>query len=154
MFLDRHYPSSRQVESQLQNSTAMSSALFRDVVASACRRLPALAHTKDAALLTRFEQIGAWTDAALLLVKLEKPHWQLRRLIMDDGEWLCSLSKQSFLPSALDDMVEASHENAALAVFLAFLQLPETAATLPEQKTSAHPAALSEGIPLCCEDFS
>ncbi len=35
---------------------------------------------------------GAFTDAALALLELGIPHWELRRLIYDSGEWHCSLS--------------------------------------------------------------
>jgi len=32
----------------------------------------------------------AWTEAALALVELELPLWKLRRLVHEEGIWLCS----------------------------------------------------------------
>jgi hypothetical protein len=43
-------------------------------------------------------EAGAWADATLAMVELELPYWNLRRLVHEDGEWLCSLSKQPNLP--------------------------------------------------------
>lgn len=66
--------------------------LLRDVIARACQRLrahPASAKAKLDALIAA----GAWIDAALALLELELPQWTLRRLVYDDGEWHCSLSK-------------------------------------------------------------
>src|SRR5215471_2467367 len=65
---------------------------FCDVIARACQRLrahPASAKAKLDALIAA----GAWIDAALALLELELPQWTLRRLVYDDGEWHCSLSK-------------------------------------------------------------
>src|ERR1044072_6532823 len=36
--------------------------------------------------------VGAWTEASLVIVERELKGWQLRRLVYDDGEWVCSLS--------------------------------------------------------------
>ena len=48
------------------------------------------------------------------------PGWKLRRLICENGEWFCSLSRQPNLPAALDDTADASHDVLPLAILLAF----------------------------------
>jgi hypothetical protein len=72
----------------------------------ACTRLPA----GKAARIDQLIDAGAWNDAALALIELELPAWKLRRLVYEDGEWLCSLSRQPNLPLALDDTADARHE--------------------------------------------
>ena len=59
--------------------------------------------------LDRLIEAGAWADAAIALVRLELPNWSLRRLVYEDGEWLCSLSRQPNLPIFLDEPGEGSH---------------------------------------------
>src|SRR5689334_18349387 len=34
----------------------------------------------------------AWTEAGLALIEVGLPQWTLRRIVRDDGEWLCTLS--------------------------------------------------------------
>jgi hypothetical protein len=62
---------------------------------------------------------GGWIDTALLLIETALPHWKLRRLTYDEGEWQCALSRQRELPEWLDEAVEVSHRNLALAVLKA-----------------------------------
>ena len=56
-----------------------------------------------AARIDQLIEARAWNDAALALVELELPAWKLRRLVYEDGEWHCSLSRQPNLPVALED---------------------------------------------------
>ena len=102
----------------------------------------------------RLIEAGAWTEAALALVELELPQWKLRRLVYDDGEWLCSLSKQPQLPLGLDDVAEASHEILPLAILSAFVQAQRTTATNAVSLTrvpQVHPAS---GYAVCCDNFA
>jgi hypothetical protein len=62
---------------------------------------------------------GGWIDAALLLIETALPHWKLRRIAYDEGEWQCALSRQRELPEWLDEAIEVSHRNLALAVLKA-----------------------------------
>ena len=64
----------------------------------------------------------AWTEAALALVEHELPLWKLRRLVFEEGVWLCTLSKQRNLPIWLSDDAEASHESLPLAILAAFIE--------------------------------
>ena len=64
----------------------------------------------------------AWTDAALALIEMELPGWKLRRLAYEDGEWICSLSSQPYLPAQIDDTADSNHEVLALALLSAFVE--------------------------------
>jgi hypothetical protein len=57
----------------------------------------------------------AWTDAALALVALE-PSRVLRHLIYEDGEWHCTLGSLGPAPGWLDDTLDFSHPDLALAI--------------------------------------
>ena len=97
---------------QLRLAPALTADLVSNVVAGACTRIPVL--NKAGKATRRLDQLieaGAWSDAALALIELELPAWKLRRLVYEDGEWFCSLSKQPNLPVALDDTADACHEN-------------------------------------------
>src|SRR5262249_969703 len=61
-------------------------------------------------------------DAALALLELELPQWKLRRLIYEDGEWHCSLSKHIELPVELDDAAEANHDSLPLSILSALVE--------------------------------
>jgi hypothetical protein len=60
--------------------------------------------------------VDAWNAASLLIAERELNGWQLRRLVFDDGEWVCSLSRQPQLPLELDDTADAHHDIAACAI--------------------------------------
>ena len=95
------------------------SGLMADVMARASGHLQAQHRTRVAHLI----ESNAFADATLALLELERPQWKLRRLIYEDGEWHCSLSKHIGLPAELDDeMAEASHESLPLAILSAFVE--------------------------------
>jgi hypothetical protein len=81
-----------------------------------CKRLAAMRHTAQAQRLASLMAAGAWTDAALALIAIELPGWQLRRLAYDEGEWHCALSAQRSMPDWLDDAVESHHPDMAAAL--------------------------------------
>lgn len=105
--------------------------------------------------VARLLESGAWIDAALALVACELPQWRMRRLIYEDGEWLCSLSRQPDLPCDLDDTVEARHETAPYAIWNAFL---EARGRLEPEPPSSLPSALRirqrRGTIVCCDNFA
>jgi hypothetical protein len=133
---------------RLRDAPAVTADLISEVTGTASRRLPVR--------IERLIESGAWTDAALALLELELPHWQLRRLAYDDGEWHCALSRQRELPDWLDDRsVESHHVDLAMAILSAFVEARRKFA--PPRKTSV-PAApwptspLHE--PLNCDNFA
>jgi hypothetical protein len=73
--------------------------------------------------IDKLVQASAWTDAALALIDLELPQWQLRRLIYDGGEWHCALSRQRELPDWLDGSIESKHMDLALAILSALVEV-------------------------------
>src|SRR3977135_315755 len=99
---------------QLRLAPAPSSDLFSDLAADACPRLSRIEQSAKAARIRWLSEAGAWTDAALALVQLELPEWTVRRLIRDDGAWLCSLSRHCEIPIEIDDTAEACPERLPL----------------------------------------
>ena len=96
-----------------------------------------------AARIDQLIEARAWNDAALALVELELPAWKLRRLVYEDGEWHCSLSRQPNLPVALDDTATASHEahrRMSVTRGISLQVVPRARAT--------------SGYAVCCDNFS
>ncbi len=98
----------------------MTPKLMSELVASVCRRFPSLGQPEKTARIRELIQLRAWTDAALALIDLELPFWQVRRIAYDEGEWYCALSRERELPDWLDRSVEARHPDLALAILGAF----------------------------------
>ena len=110
-----------------------------------CRRFPSESQSGKTARVERLIQSGAWTDAALALIDLELPQWQIRRIAYDEGEWHCALSRQRELPEWLDQPVEARHTDLALAILSAFVEAQQI--STPVSRPSV-PAVLPDPNPL------
>jgi len=128
-----------ELNARLRAAGKADTALFNEVISAACRRYPSLGQTERTAHLTRLIQSAAWTDAALVLIELELPMWQVRRLAYDDGEWYCALSRERELPDWLDQSIEARHADLSLAILGAFVEAqrvsaPESRASVPEAR--------------------
>jgi hypothetical protein len=108
-------------------------------------------HEKTARL-ERLIATSAWIDAALALIDLELPMWQVRHLAYDEGEWYCALSRQRELPDWLDQSIEGHHADLALAILSAFVEAKGGATcrtSVPAAPRDARPIY----DPLCCENF-
>ena len=120
------------------NNPTDPSARLRDVAAADAILFKAaigpLGQTEKTTRLAQLIQSDAWTDAALALIDLELPLWQVRRLTYDNGEWYCALSRERELPDWLDQSIEARHADLALAILCAFLEARRISA--PESRTS------------------
>src|SRR5882757_332400 len=92
-----------ELEERLRRALVVTPDLMSDVIGRACPRFTA-SRSAATAKVARLIESKAWTDAALALLEFELPHWTLRRLVHEDGEWLCSLSRQPGLPLELDDV--------------------------------------------------
>jgi hypothetical protein len=142
-------PSERQnpaeLGERLRNANAVTADIMSDVICQTCRRFPSLGQSEKSARLERLLQSGAWADAALALIDLELPLWQLRRLTYDEGEWHCALSRQRELPDWLDSAIEARHTDLTLAMLTAFVEARRIAA--PTIQTSV-PAVPQEANPM------
>lgn len=143
-----------RLEEELRLTPTPVPALFSKIIADACHRLPNLSRSRGVARIDRLIAAGAWTDAAFALVELELPAWSLRRLICEDGEWFCSLSRQPNLPTAFDSTADARHDSLPLAILLAFLQARRMAKIAPPAMPAApHMRPTPNGM-ICCDNFS
>lgn len=126
-----------------------------DNVAAACMRFGALKQAGKSRSFDIWCGSGAWLDVALALVGGELPAWSVRRIVKDDGVWICSLSRSPNLPIEFDDGVEAIHECLPLAILLALIE-----AKRPDPMTAGNQAAASiesasaEASPMCCDNFA
>jgi hypothetical protein len=140
---------------ELRLAEGVTPDLVLRIIADACRRVPALTRSGKAAGLSRLIEAGAWTDVALALIELDLPAWKVRRLVHEDGEWHCALSKELSLPVALDDMAEASHEILPLAILSAFIEARRGAMTGCETRpASVRPAQAAPCYAMSCENFA
>ena len=135
------------------NATA-SAALFTDLLATARHGNP-MRQALEIARIRHLVTCCAWTDAALALLALEAPRWQLRRLAYDEGEWHCALSKNREMPDWLDAAVETHHPDMALAILGAIMEarLEGHRSELPRVTMGPHaPDASWEPVP--CDNFA
>ncbi len=96
---------------------------------------------------------GAWSEVALALIELELPAWTLRRLIYEDGEWFCSLSRQPNLPVEFDDTADARHEFLPVAILSAFVEARRQSNVARE--TSAPTVSQIRSVnAICCDNFA
>jgi len=128
--------------------------LISKIIAGACSRIPVLSKTGKTTGIDHLVESGAWTDVALTLIALELPGWTLRRLIREDGQWHCSLSRQPNLPIDFDDTADATHEVMPFSILLAFLAARRRTA-LAARSVPAVPLAEPVLVgPICCENFA
>jgi hypothetical protein len=139
----------------LRNAPAMTRPLMLDIIEKACRRFPSLGQSERTARVMRLIDAEAWADAALALMELELPLWQVRRIAYDEGEWYCALSRERELPDWLDAAVEARHADLALALLSAFVEVQASAADMPRPSVpSVRPALEPLYEPVACDHFS
>lgn len=155
MSLLLEHPTPASLSDRLRDSCVMTTELMSDIIRSACRRFPSTGQTAKTARIERLIRSGAWTDAALALLDLELPQWQVRRVAYDEGEWYCALSRERELPDWLDQSIEARHADLALAILSAFVDARHVSA--PSIRTSV-PAVTRDANPLynpvCSENFA
>ena len=137
-----------KLQEHVRRSRAVTSELLTEVISKACIRFAAHGSTVKAKVHQMAEH-GAWADAVLALLELELPHWKLRRLLYDDGEWHCFLSKGLELPLDLDDGTEATHEVLALAILIAFIKARSAVASaaVPQVRAASRDT-------VCCDNFA
>src|ERR1700736_5328892 len=144
-----------ELDDRLRDAHAVTSELIAEIIGETCRRFPAAGQTGKTARIERLIGSEAWTDAALALIDLELPLWQVRRIAYDDGEWYCALSRERELPDWLDSSIEARHPDLALAILSAFAEAQRISA--PSSRTSV-PIVSGDARPLyeavCCDNFS
>jgi hypothetical protein len=152
-FSEHHDPG--ELCDRLRGAHAVTGNLVSQVIGEACRRFPPAGQTGKTARIERLIASGAWTDAAIALIDLELPLWQVRRIAYDEGEWYCALSRERELPDWLASSIEARHADLALAILSAFVEAQRVAA--PQSRPSV-PAMPRDANPLyvrlCCDNFA
>jgi hypothetical protein len=144
-----------EIHDRLRDAHAVTAELVSKVTGEICRRFPSTGQTPKTARIEQLIGSGAWTDAALALIDLELPLWQVRRIAYDEGEWYCSLSRQRELPDWLDQSIEARHADLPLAILCAFADAQAVSA--PSGRTSVPIVSRDANLlyePVCCDDFS
>jgi hypothetical protein len=154
MPLLREHCGPTELGDRLRAAHAATAELMLEVIGEVCRRYPSMGQTGKTARIERLIESEAWTDAALALIDLELPQWQVRRIAYDEGEWYCALSRERELPDWLDRSIETRHADLALAILSAFvdaqrISTPLTATSVPTVPRDANP--LYE--PVCCDNF-
>jgi hypothetical protein len=144
-----------RVAGRIRDANAVTAELLSEVIREACSRLPSVRRTQHFKQLEQYIQSCAWTDAALVLLALELPQWQLRRIVYDAGEWHCALSRQRELPDWVDQSVEACHADLALAILSVLVEV-QCIGTVPTETASVPPFRRTEPLrmPLCCDNFA
>jgi hypothetical protein len=153
LLLERHDPA--ELEERLHDAPVMTAELLSEVIGAKCRRFPSLGQIEKTARLERLIGAGAWTDAALALIDLELPQWQVRRIAYDEGEWHCALSRQRELPEWLDQSIEVHHADLPLAILSAFVDAQR--ASVPSSRTSVPAVAHDDSPfyePVSCDSFA
>lgn len=128
-------------------------ASFTAICLACCKRLPAMRRAAEARRLDRLVAAGAWTDAALALIAIELPAWQLRRLAFDESEWHCALSLERNMPDWLDDGVETHHADMATAILNAFCNAVARSGTSHLTEVPASTMRPSDFTPMQCENY-
>ena len=139
---------------RLHEAGRTNAILMAEVIGSACRRFPARGQSEKTARVEQLIASSAWIDAALALIDLELPFWQVRRLAYDDGEWYCALSRERELPDWLDQSIEAHHADLSLAILSAFV---EARSYSPSPRTSVPAVTHDSGLlyaPACSDNFA
>src|ERR1700737_1143333 len=142
-----------EISDRLRDAHAVTADLMSEIIGETCRRVPSVGQTKKTARIERLIGSGAWTDAALALIDLELPQWQVRRIVYDEGEWYCALSRGRELPGWLDQSIETRHADLPLAILSAFVEAQRVPA--PSSRTSVPPVQSNAlYVALCCDNFS
>jgi hypothetical protein len=139
---------------RLRDALAVTPSLIQDVTREACRRFPLRGQAGKTERIEKLIGMGAWTDAALALIDLELPQWQVRRLAYDDGEWYCALSRERELPDWLDQSVEGRHADLALAILSALVEVQCQSTDAPRTSVPHAPQATNALYePLLSDNF-
>ena len=144
----------RELCDRLRDADTLTTDLMSDVIDEACRRFPSTGQTEKSLRIERLIGSQAWTDAALALVDLELPQWQVRRIAYDEGEWYCALSRTRELPEWLDSSIEAHHADLPLAIVSAFIEVRRI--NPPQSRPSVPLVPRDAGLicmPVCCDNF-
>ena len=141
---------SAELGDRLRDACCVTAEFLSDIIRAYLPALSAGGAKPRTAHIERLIESQAWTDAALALIDLELPQWQVRRLAYDDGEWYCALSRQRELPDWLDQSIETRHADLALAILSAFVEAQRVSAPLePDQRSDRAAGSDAHGTSRC-----
>jgi hypothetical protein len=150
---EHHHPV--ELTDRLRDAHAVTTELISEVIGETCWRFLSAGQTEKTARIGRLIGSEGWTDAALGLIDLELPQWQVRRIAYDEGEWYCALSRERELPDWLDRSIETRHADLPLAILSAFVDAQRI--TAPSSRTSV-PAVSQDASalyePVCSDNFA
>src|SRR5258707_5859216 len=119
MLLLSEHQNPAELGDRLRDACAVTGEFLSEIISQTCRRFPSLGQSGKTARVERLIRSGAWTDAAVALIDLELPQWQVRRLAYDQGVWDCALSRQREFPDWVGQSHESHHYDPALAILSA-----------------------------------
>jgi hypothetical protein len=155
LLIPNHDDRLERLAARMRLAESPTADLIDKVVAEACPRAAILDRANP--VVRRIEALSkcsAWTDLALALIARELPFWSLRRLVLEDGAWFCSLSSRPGLPLELDDTADASHESLPLAILAALVEARCKAGVARTTQTHSVPQVEPpRGEALCCDNF-
>lgn len=143
-----------RLDAELRQATQPAAALFAKIIGSVCTRIPILDQSSKAGRIDRLIELGAWAEAAMAMVELELPGWILRRLICEDGEWVCSLSRRPNSPIERDDTVDAGHALLPLAILRALVEARHCSKSIGPTKGSVPTVDAAQAEALSCGNFA
>jgi hypothetical protein len=143
------------INGRIHDVAKATTALFRETIAATCRRFPSIGQRAKTARIERLLGADALVEAALALIDLELPQWQVRRIAYDGGEWYCALSRERELPDWLDQSVDGHHQDLALAILAALVEAEAVSAPQSQPSVPAsHRAGNALYAPIGCDDFT
>jgi hypothetical protein len=143
-----------RLDDELRLAPVPAPELFRKIIEHTDTHFSSRWRSEKAARVDSLIDAGSWTDAAFAIIEIGTPNWMLRRLIYEDGEWLCSLSRQPNIPVMLDDIIEACHEALPLAVLRAIVEARRRS---PAGRETNSPVPQIPAMPeqtMCCDNFA
>jgi hypothetical protein len=142
-----------EVEDYLRRAKTITAEILVIVLARACPRFQ-VQHPAAKAKVVRLIESAAFTDATLALLDLELSGWTLHRLLHDNGEWYCSLSKWPNLPAEFDEPADATHAVLPLAILIALVRARRMILATREVWPKSVPRVrLVPGYIACCDNF-
>jgi hypothetical protein len=143
-----------ELAERLREAPIVTAALLREVMNQTERRAARPGDRERSARLDHLIAAGAWADAALTLIDLALPNWQLRRIAYDGGAWHCALSRQRELPDWLDQAAEAWHADLTLAILGALIEARHIDKRPTRSSVPLVPRHADVPVPaLCCDNF-
>jgi hypothetical protein len=139
---------------KLNKATALTPDLIHDAIVNACASLPVLKKAEKITNIERLIEVGAWCDAALALIEIEFPMWSVRRIVYEDGQWFCSLTREANSPEALDDTADGNHQVLSLAILDALLEVRRRTDIRDPRSPTAPLVRPTSGHPIGCDNFA